>query len=420
MLEDQIRTSIGYLVQQFPPEVGAGPARVAEMAVRWRDQGADVTVVTAMPNRPEGRIHPDYRGRLFADERWEGIRVLRSWLYARPNAGFARTLLNNLSFMLTSAWNGARGLGGVDVLIASSPPFFPHLTGVFVSRVRNIPLVLEIRDLWPDYLADMGVVSGVAAKALFGLERWLLSRASRVVVVTESFAQRVVEKGVPRSKIDVLPNAVDTHLYFREETAPPIPELERATGEYLIGYLGHFGRGQALETVVAAAEILADRDPSIRFVLVGDGPRRDEIREKIRGMPGVSITVHAPIPKESTRAFYNSCDICLVPLAPYTSFQATIPSKLFEIMACEVPVVGSMSGEGEHVIKDSGGGVVAEPGSAESMVEAILYTKALSVAERAAMGRRGREYVTKHYNRDDISLRYLEMLRCIVSEASHS
>ncbi|MFQ5690689.1 MAG: glycosyltransferase family 4 protein [Gemmatimonadota bacterium] len=298
-VKGQSRTSIGYLVQQFPPEVGAGPARVGEMAVRWCDRGAEVTVVTAMPNRPQGRIYPEYRGRAFVDERWEGIRVLRSWLYARPNAGFARTLLNNVSFMLSSAWHGVVRLDGVDVLIASSPPFFPHLTGACIARIKHIPLILEIRDLWPDYLVDMGVVSGAAARALFALERWVLSQASRVVVVTEAFARRVVEKGVPSGKIEVLPNAVDTQQYFCDATGPPIPELERADGEYLVGYLGHFGRGQALETVVAAAEILADSDPDVRFVLVGDGPERKKIWDRIRATSGARVSLHPSIPKES-------------------------------------------------------------------------------------------------------------------------
>lgn len=387
--------------------------------MRWRERGADVTVLTAMPNRPEGRIHEAYRGKVFVNERWEGIRVLRSWLYARPNTSFARTLLNNLSFMMSSAWLGIRRLGGVDVLIASSPPFFVHISGAFVSRVRNIPLVLEIRDLWPDYLADMGVVSGVAAKALFALERWLLRRASRVVVVTESFAKRVVEKGVPADKVEVLPNAVDTKLYFREAAAPPIPELRKKAGEFLVGYLGNFGRGQALETVVAAAELLAETDSDIRFILLGDGPRRDEIRERIRATPGAKISLHPPIPKESTRAFYNSCDVCLVPLAPYSSFQATIPSKLFEILACEVPVVGAFAGEGKKLLEESAAGIVAEPGSARSIAEAIRRTKALSAAERTAMGRRGRDYVSRHYNRDKIALRYLDLLSRVASEGNH-
>src|SRR5688572_6584751 len=114
---------IAYLVQQFLPEVGAGPARVAEMATRWKARGAEVTVITGMPNRPEGRIHPEYRGRFFVEEEWLGMRVLRSWLYASPKHGFARTVTNNLTFMATATAHAIARLGPMDVLIASSPPF---------------------------------------------------------------------------------------------------------------------------------------------------------------------------------------------------------------------------------------------------------------------------------------------------------
>jgi hypothetical protein len=178
--------------------VGAGPARVTEMALRWQEAGARVTVVTGMPNRrlpdrPDGVVHPDYRGRLFMEEDWQGLRVLRSWLFATPRRGFAWTLLNNLSFLATGTLHSLLRLRGVDVLIASSPPFFAHLAGDVYRRVARVPMVLEIRDLWPDYLVEMGALRNRRAqRALFALERSLLSHARHAVVVTESFRQRVI------------------------------------------------------------------------------------------------------------------------------------------------------------------------------------------------------------------------------------
>ena len=170
---------IVYLAQQFPPEVGAGAARVAELALLWRDAGATVTVITGMPNRPEGRIHKEYRGRLFVEESWNGIRVLRSWLFVTPNGGFVPTVLNNMTFAATTALHATLRGRECDLLIASSPPFFVHLSGYLVSRVRRIPLVLEVRDLWPDYIVEMGVLNdGLLARMLFACERYLLSRAS--------------------------------------------------------------------------------------------------------------------------------------------------------------------------------------------------------------------------------------------------
>jgi glycosyltransferase involved in cell wall biosynthesis len=406
--------SIAYLVQQFLPEIGAGPARVSELSRRWSDTGAQVTVVTGLPNRPHGIIPPEYRGHLFVEEDWQGIRVLRSWLYASPKSSFFRTVLNNFSFALTATMHASLKLTGADVLIASSPPFFPHVSGAFLKRVRNVPLVLELRDLWPDYLADMGLVSGLALDLLFRLERWLLQDADEVVVVTRSFRQKLIEKGVTPERIHVFPNAVDPDLYYREEVTPPVPELVRADGDFLVGYLGNFGRSQGLESVVEAAAILAEKDSSVRIVLTGDGPQRESVELAAQRVPGGLVTVRGPIPKNQTRAYYNCLDACLVPLAPFPTVQETIPSKLFEIMACETPVVASLGGEGRRVVQESDSGVVSDPGSPASIAEGILQIRRARPEERARMGARGRAYVLQHFSRDVIAKEYHELLVSVV------
>lgn len=399
---------IGYLVQQFPPEVGAGPARVLEMARHWMNAGHGVTVFTGMPNRPEGRIHPEYRGRLFVDEQVEGISVHRSWLYASPRHGFARTLLNNLTFMATAAARAVARSGGLDVLIASSPPFFPHISGRMAAGMRRVPLVLEVRDLWPDYLVGMGVLKGAPAKALFAVERRLLRAAREVVVVTDSFAARMVEKGVAPERVHLIPNGVETSFYRPADEPPPVPELERRGDERIAGYLGNFGAGQNLAAVLDAAALLADATPPVRFVLAGDGPEGAMLRERAAGMRNVSVL--PPVPKQATRAFYNSCDVLLVPLAPVAVFQETVPSKLFEIMACERPLVASLDGEGRRIVEESGGGVVRRPGDGADIADGVRAVLAMDPAACEAMGRSGRAYVEKNYARGALAERYLHVL----------
>lgn len=403
---------IGYLVQQFPPEVGAGPARVTEMALRWQEQGARVTVITGMPNRPEGRIHPAYRGKLFMAEDYQGIRVLRSWLYASPKHGFARTLVNNASFMVTSGLHALARGGGLDVLVASSPPWFPHLTGTLVHALRRVPLVLEVRDLWPDYLAGMGTVKSRAAmRGIFAAERAMLRRADHVVVVTESFRKRVIEKGTAPERVDVVSNGVDTSLYYAANEPPPIEALRRADGELIVGYLGNFGASQDLGSVLEAAALLEAADPRIRVVLAGEGTSAEAVQARARELGLARTSIHPPIAKTQTRAFYNACDVCLVPLAPFPILQETIPSKIFEVMACERPVVASLGGEGARVVEESGGGLVAPPGDARGIADAVLRLRDTPAEARAAMGAAGRAYVGRHFARETLAARYLEILR---------
>jgi colanic acid biosynthesis glycosyl transferase WcaI len=407
---------IGYLVQQFPPEVGAGPARVSEMALRWQKAGARVSVFTGVPNRPAGIIHPDYRGKAHVRESWNGIDVTRAWLYTSPKHGFARTLANNVSFMVTGGIAAAMRGRRADVLIASSPPFFVHVAGEAARRALGVPLVLEVRDLWPDYLVGMGTVRGRAAKALFALERGLLRRAAHVVVVTESFRKRVIEKGVDPSRVSVIPNAVDDALYYRADEPPPVAGLREAGGPFVVGYLGNFGASQDLSAVVEAARILDEAGDPVRVVLVGDGTDRARVVRRAAEVGARNLKVHGGIPKDQTRAFYNACDACLVPLAGVPQLQETIPSKIFEVMACETPVIACAAGEAARVVREAGCGVVAQPGDPASIAAAIREAAGLSPERRAAMGQAGRAYVREHYNREVLSARYLELLARVAAE----
>ncbi len=415
---------IGYINQDFPPEVGAGPARVLELSRHWTAAGADVTVVTGMPwrrmpGRPDGEVHPDYRGRRFMEERVDGIRVLRSWVWTSPDRGFAHTVANNVSFMVTGALHALRRAGPLDVVIASSPPFLAHVAGDAVRRLKRAPLVLEIRDLWPDYMVEMGVLRNRAGqRALFGLERYLLRRASRAIVVTESFRRRVADKGFPAERIDVIPNGVGMDAYYRDPDAPPpLPELARTSGGFVVGYLGNFGAGQEIRTVVEAAARLKERAPDVRFVLVGDGKEKSLVEARAAELRLPNLSIHPPIEKERTRAFYNACDLCLVPLAPVPIFTETVPSKIFEVLACQRPLLASVAGEAARIVEESGAGLVSPPGDADAMAEGILRLRGRAPAERAADGERGRGYVARHYSREALAARYLEILQSVVPRA---
>lgn len=411
---------IGYLNQDFVPEVGAGPARLLEMSRRWQALGAEVTVMAGMPNRRipgrgEGTVDARYSGRFAIEEEWEGIRTLRSWVFTGSGRGFANKMANNASFMVTAFLNAVAKRERFDVLIASSPPFLPHVTGVVLAGVRGVPLVLELRDLWPDYMVEMGMLSSpLARRPLFALERWLLSRADHTVVVTESFRTRVIDKGVHPARTSVISNGVQVDEYYASDESAPIPAAIKAPGEIIVGYLGTFGRGQALATVVHAAAMVAQSAPHVRFVLVGDGPDMPSVREALDASGATNVQVEPPIERTQTRAFYNACDICLVPLAPLPIFQETVPSKIFEVMACERPLIAGVGGEAASIIERSQGGLQVEPGNAEALAAAVLRVAAMPEGERRAMGRRARTFAVEHYSRVALADRYFSLLTRLV------
>lgn len=413
-MTDRARLRIGYLVQQFVPEIGAGPARAAEMTKRWAAAGADVTVITAMPNRPHGRIPPPYRGKLFSSETWEGVRVLRSWLFARPGGGLGLTLLNNTSFALTALVNALRRAGPLDVLIASSPPYFPLFAGAVLRELWDTPLVLELRDLWPEYLIDMQVLRArPLQEAVLAVDRALLRRADHIVVVTEPFRDRILAKGIPPERCTVVSNGVDPEQYFPGTVPAPIPELNGHGTRFIAGYLGNFGAGQGLGVVLDAAKRLAEEGSDVSFVLAGDGTELAKVRATTAALGLPNLTITPAIPKAATRAFYLNCDCCLVPLAPIPVFADVLPSKCFEIMACGRPVIASAAGQVALLLRESGAGWAVPPGDGAALAGALARLARLPPEERAAMGARGTHYVSRHFHRGVLAARYLRVLRAV-------
>jgi glycosyltransferase involved in cell wall biosynthesis len=398
---------IAVFVQDFPPETGAGPARISEMAAYWLRAGARVSVITGVPSRRlagqrDGTIPAAYRGRLFMREMLNGMDVYRSWLYASPSRSVTRTALNNATFAVTGALHAWRSRLRPDVVLASGPPYLPLLTAAVWASRRHIPFVVELRDLWPDYLAEMRTLPGPMIRALFVSERWLLRKAAAVSVVTGSFRQRVVAKGVPLERIGVFPNGVDLDFYSSIDTGGA-----RGT-ELRLGYLGTFGAGQGLTAVVAAVRALRAAGVAVQVVLTGDGSDRVAIERAAAGDAGVTIT--DPIAREATPAFYASCDAVLVPHAALPMLADTVPSKLFEIMACGRPVIAALAGEGARIVRDSGAGLVAAPGDPKSIADAIRHFHSLSAAQRAEMGRAGRKFVETNYDRRAVAERLLALL----------
>jgi glycosyltransferase involved in cell wall biosynthesis len=272
--------------------------------------------------------------------------------------------------------------------------------------------------MWPDYLVALGILkTGRTSEMLFRLERWLLCNANRVVVVTNSFRQRLESKGVTLDRIDIVPNGVDVQHYRKREEPPPLAAMQARTNELIVGYLGTFGKGQALHIVIEAAALLRAWGHTIRFVFAGDGPELQRLVEAAKSLNADSdlVGLYPPIPREQTRAFYNSCDICVVPLAPVPIFDETVPSKLFEIMACETPLVASVGGEAADIVRKSGGGIVTRPGDPVALAEAILAIANLTENERMTMGRNAREFVRLNYDRISIADRYFEILHSLAS-----
>ena len=359
---------IAYICHYFPPEPAAPAARVHEFARAWVRAGHDVSVITTFPNHPLGQIPPAYRGRWWSTEWLDGMRVLRCWLYAVPNRGVGRRGLDHLSFMLTALVFGLPRLPAVDVVVASSPTLFSAVAAWLIARMRRVPFVLEVRDLWPAAIVSLGLMRpGPAVRVLEHLARFLYSQAARVVVVTEAFAERLAAEGVPRSKLEVIPNGADTRLFSPAVDGHASRARLDLDGRFVVAYVGSHGLSHGLSAVLDAAAA----QPDVTYVLVGDGADRDRLLAERDRRHLRNVIMRPSVAKAEVPGLYAAADVCLVPLRDVPLFDAFVPSKLFEVLAAGRPVIGAVRGEAREILARSGGALLVDPERGDQLAEAV-------------------------------------------------
>ena len=393
----------------FPPETGAPQARLSALASAWAADGDEVTVLTGMPNHPTGVIPAQYRGAIRRRERRDGYRVVRTWLYATPNEGVARKTIGHLSFMLTSVLLGGRASGPADVVVVSSPTFFSIGAGWLLARLKRARLVVEVRDLWPAIFTELGVLtSPPLIRLLERLELAAYAAADTVIVVSDGFRANLLARGVPASKVHTIRNGVRPGDF--DPGAPADPGLRARLGagpdDTLVLYAGTHGISQGLTTVAEAAARLASQP--VRFAFVGEGADKQRLADRVAELGLDTVTLLPGVPSGQVPALLAAADICLVPLRDVPLFSAFIPSKMFECLAAGKPVVGAVAGEAAQILREAGACVVP-PGDSAALAAAVRALAA-DPARRQAMGRQGRCYVEKHFDRAALAALYRKLL----------
>jgi glycosyltransferase involved in cell wall biosynthesis len=391
----------------FPPEVNAPATRTFDNCRRWVKKGHRVRVVTCAPNAPEGVVYPGYRNRFSSTEE-DGVRVLRVWTLIAPNRGFLRRTLNYVSYMISSFLR-ALFLEKPDVVIATSPQIFCAIGGCLLSKVRRVPFVLEVRDLWPEsIIAVKAMKKGFTIKAFKRIELWLYANSDMIIALSDAFKRAMVKKRVPAEKIKVVTNGVDLDAFTPLERAAARKKLGLSNDKFIVSYIGTLGMAHDLANVLEAANMLKER-ADILFLIVGGGAEELALRKiaERRSLDNVVFTGRQP--KEKIPLFYASSDIILVTLRDTPAFRRVIPSKMFEIMAMRRAYVLAVKGQADEIRKASRSGVFCEPGDPHMMKRCIEYlSRSDDKLERLALN--GREYAEKHFSRDRLAEDYIEYL----------
>jgi glycosyltransferase involved in cell wall biosynthesis len=407
-----VKLRIVFFSHYYPPEVNAPASRTSEHCRQWAKAGHDVTVVTSAPNHPKGIIYPGYRNRLYQSEMIDAVKVVRVWTHLAPNEGFLRRTLNYVTFMVSAAIAFSR-VPRPDIVVSTSPQFFCGLTGLIAKSARRVPWVLEIRDLWPESIITVGAMrKGLVTRVLEGLERLAYRRADLIVSVTDSFVSHIAARCQGAEKIKVIKNGVDLALFKRGTDSEVVKRRFGLEGRFVAAYVGTHGMAHGLDTLLDAAALLK-RDPRYGFLMAGDGAERERLIERARTMELDNVRIVGQLPKAEMPSIWAATDASLILLRKSSTFTKVLPSKMFEAMAMQCPIVLAVEGEAKALLEAAGAGIAIEPENAVALASALERLAGEPVLCEQ-LGRQGAACVRGHYDRDALAMRYLDLLESIV------
>ncbi|MGE5351603.1 MAG: glycosyltransferase family 4 protein [Syntrophothermus sp.] len=397
-----------FLTHYFPPEVNAPANRTYEHAREWVKE-ADVTVITNVPNHPDGKVFPGYKNKLIQKEVIDGIKVVRLWTFITPNEGFLLRSLNYAVYMLAAVIyvliSGIR----FDLLIATTPQFFCGLAGKYIARLTRKPFILELRDLWPESIIAVGAVKNKAViRMLNRLEMGLYKSADRIVSVTKSFRDNLTSRGIDPGKIEVIFNGVSPETFTNGREIADKNIREFLSEGFIVGYIGTIGMAHSIKTLIEAAERL--KESSIRFIIVGSGAEREKLERLIKEKRLANVRIFPLQSKPEVACIIKKLDVFCVHLKNDPLFKTVIPSKIFEGMIMKKPILIGVNGEARMIIESANGGMYFEPENAVDLAEKVCHYYS-SESERKLHGENGFRFVLERFDRKKLAAEYMVLIK---------
>ena len=361
-----------FITDNFIPEVNAPATRTYEHAKEWIRMGVDVTVITCVPNFPNGKVFYGYKNRLYQKEYIDGIEVIRVWSYMSPNIGLTKRLLDHISFSVSSFIVGL--FQKADIIIATSPQFFTTWTAFILNKIKRTPWIFELRDIWPESIQSVGIIKyKKIIDILEKIELGLYKDSSSVVAVTDAFKHNLIDRGIDRDKISVITNGSNIELFHLREKNMELLEKLNLKDKFIIGYIGTHGMAHSLDFIVKSISKIDD--DSIHFLFIGDGAMKVIIQALAKELNLKNITFLDPIAKDEVPKYLSIVDVSLVPLRKTDTFKSVIPSKIFEASAMRKPILLGVEGHAKEIIDRYGAGVSYEPENEKDFIDKVYLLK---------------------------------------------
>lgn len=397
--------------QYFLREGESGISRFNQFAKHWSKAGHKITVIAGTTSHimtgDKGR--EKYRGKFMIKEKIDNnIKVIRTYVSPNYNKNFLTRIFAYITFLFSSVF-GAIFSGKQDIIIASSPPLFVGITGYITSRIKRIPFIFEVRDLWPDFAVDAGVLkSKFLIKLSYFLENFIYKKANIINVLTPAFQKVLIEKkNVPKEKIIYIPNGADLDILSPGPRNNWVREKYNWQDKFIILYVGAHGLANNLDLILDTAHLIKDYKDII-FILIGDGMWKPKLMERARNERLDNVIFLEPVPKEKIKDYINAADVCTAILKKV--YNTTYPNKVFDYMSCAKPIILPIDGAlRELVVEKAEAGIFSEPENSEEFKKAILYFYK-NTNEIENFGQRGYRFVKENFSRETLSQKYLEII----------
>lgn len=382
------------VAQHYKPE----PFRLSDICEELVKRGHEVTVVTGVPNYPEGYIYKEYKNKKNREEEINGVKIHRSFTIGRRKNTFFR-FLNYYSFALSSSINTLRGKyktknsGEFDVvLVNETSPVMMCYAGIMYKKKYKKRLIIYCLDLWPESLLVGGVKkNSLLYKYYHKVSKYIYKSADKILVGSSGFRNYLNEEfAIDKKRIEYLPQ------YAEEIFTPRINIEEKETIDFL--FAGNVGVAQGLDIVIEAAQVLKKED-KIYFHIVGDGKELEKLKKDADKLSLNNVIFHGRKPVEEMPRYYNNADAMLVILKDYAGVSLTLPGKVQSYMAAGKPIIASINGEAARVIKKAKCGYVSKAEDTENFVKNILIFSKLTSKEKLELGKNSRKYYEQHFEK---------------------
>jgi len=406
----------GHLIlvhQAFAAKDDPGGTRHFELGKRLVAGGTQFTVIASDLGYLTGKRVTSQR-RLMTESYDDGVRILRAYTYSSLHTNYPARVVSFLSFMMTSVLVGIRA-GKPDVVMGTTPPIFQGVSAWVLAAAKRCPFLLEIRDLWPEFAIDIGLLRNpVLIRIARWLESFLYARADYLLVNSPAYRDYLISRGIEAGKISLIPNGVDPAMFDPGSHAQDVRRRFGVQSKFAVTYAGAIGMANDLDVLVKAASLIVSRT-DIQILVVGDGKERKRLEEEVTRLGLTNVTFTGAVPKSQMPEVLAASDACVAILRNIRMFTTTYPNKVFDYMAAGRPTILAIDGVIREVVESAGGGLFVQPGSSELLANAITYL-ADHPQEAAAMGQNARTYVVEHFNRDDHASQLMGLVTRIVSE----